>query len=183
MGGEAGRQWRWWRWGWWGWGTRLETDRKTSQGALSSAWRALDENVHSPIEASISQGRKSSFRAVNHLLGGHGQGPVMLAHMHFIRENLDMPTRPPRPVMPAADLASQPTLSSLPLFFPPPACTSNAVWRLSAWDAGPSCPQEEPDCTLDQALSCPHRPTPSQLLTSDVRLHPIFIDPAPDAKS
>ena len=97
-----------------GWGRRLVTDRKTSQGALSSTWRALDENFHSPIEASILQGRKSSFWAVNHLMGGHGQGPEMWAHtLHPGGSGCAHP--PPRPVMPAADLASWPALPSLPL--------------------------------------------------------------------
>ena len=97
-----------------GWGRRLVTDRKTSQGVLSSTWRALDENFHSPIEASILQGRKSSFWAVNHLLGGHRQGPVMWAHaLHPGGSGCAHPS--PRPVTPAANLASWPALPSLPL--------------------------------------------------------------------
>ena len=150
------RGWRWGQWGcrWWGWSRRLLTDRKTSQGALSSASRALDENFHSPIEASILQGRKS--RAVNHLLVGHGQGPVMRAHaLHPGGSGHAHPSKACdaccRPCLLAGLPVTPPLLPSTSMHL---KCSVEVTWL----GTGPSCPHEVPDCTLEQTLSCPHRP-------------------------
>ena len=69
---------------------------------------------------------------------------------------------PPAPK--ACDACCRPCLLAGPPVTPPPACTSNAVWRSLAWGAGPSCPHEQPDCTLEQASSCPPGPGLSSLM-------------------
>lgn len=61
------------------------------------------------------------------MLGSHNQGTGMLALLHFIWENLGMPAHLPRPVLPAADLASRHT----PLFFPPLVRTSSASLKVT----------------------------------------------------
>lgn len=107
------------------------------------------------------------------MLGSHGQGTGMPALRHFIWEHLGVPTHAPRPMMPCFRLAPP----SLPLFFPSPACTSNAAWRSPSCGTGPSGPHEEPDRTLEPAPSCPY----PQSLIFDARLQPIFLDPTLDA--
>lgn len=108
------------------------------------------------------------------MLRSHGRWTVKPAPMPFIQENLGMPTHLLRPVVPAADPASQrltlPSTWSLygqhPFQMP--------VSRSVSYSTDPSCHHKKLDHTLEQAMSCVH----PQPLTSELpHFTPFFLIP------